>query len=47
MLTSHLGWEIERAKDTLSKMVETGLAIYDEDSGKYYFPGVFKLSREK
>ncbi|UJG43385.1 MAG: EAP30/Vps36 family vacuolar-sorting protein [Candidatus Heimdallarchaeum endolithica] len=47
ILVSHLGWSSERALDTLSKMVEVGLAIEDEETGQYYFPGIFKLKLSK
>ncbi|UJG40671.1 MAG: EAP30/Vps36 family vacuolar-sorting protein [Candidatus Heimdallarchaeum aukensis] len=47
ILVSHLGWSSERAVDTLSKMAEIGLAVEDEETGQYYFPGIFKLKLSK
>ncbi len=40
MLTSHLGWSKEHAKDTLSYMAEKGIAIEDTNEKKYYFPTI-------
>ncbi len=42
-VTSHLGWPIERAQSTLILMMKIDIAILDESSGNYYFPGTAKI----
>ncbi|MHA1852762.1 MAG: hypothetical protein ACTSUF_04540 [Candidatus Heimdallarchaeaceae archaeon] len=42
-VVSHLDWPVERAQDTLKTMLEMDLAILDEETGKYYFPGIAKI----
>ena len=37
---SHLGWPIERAQSTLTVMMKMDLAILEETTGNYYFPGI-------
>lgn len=39
-VSSHLGWPVERAQSTLIMMMKYDLAILDEGSGEYYFPGL-------
>ncbi|MHA2357937.1 MAG: hypothetical protein ACXABK_04130, partial [Candidatus Heimdallarchaeaceae archaeon] len=39
-VSSHLGWSVERAQSTLLLMMKMDLAILDETSGNYYFPGI-------
>ena len=39
-VSSHLGWSVERAQNTLTIMMKYDLAILDEGSGDYYFPGL-------
>ena len=42
-VVSHLDWPVERAQDTLKTMLEMDLAILDEETGEYYFPGIAKI----
>lgn len=39
-IASHLGWSIERAQSTLTVMNKMEIAVLDEETGNYYFPGV-------
>ncbi len=39
-VASHLGWPLERAQSTLTLMMKMDLAVLDESSGEYYFPGI-------
>ena len=39
-IASHLGWPIERAQSTLTVMIKMDIAVLDEETGNYYFPGV-------
>jgi hypothetical protein len=39
-ISSHLGWPIERAQSTLTVMNKMDIAVLDEETGNYYFPGV-------
>lgn len=39
-VASHLGWPMERAQSTLTLMMKMDLAVLDESSGEYYFPGI-------
>lgn len=43
-VSSHLGWSVERAQSTLTTMMKYDLAILDEGSGEYYFPGLGGLN---
>ena len=42
-VSSHLGWSIERAQSTLTLMMKMGIAILEESSGEYYFPGIMSM----
>lgn len=42
-VSSHLDWPIARAQNTLKRMLEMDLAILDEETGEYYFPGITKI----
>ncbi len=42
-VTSHLGWPIERAQSTLTLMMKIDIAILDESTGNYYFPGTTRI----
>ncbi|MHA2308523.1 MAG: hypothetical protein ACXABJ_04545, partial [Candidatus Heimdallarchaeaceae archaeon] len=37
---SHLGWPVERAQNTVTVMNKLDIAVLDEETGNYYFPGV-------
>ena len=39
-IASHLGWPIERAQNTVTVMNKLDIAVLDEETGNYYFPGV-------
>ncbi|MBY9000993.1 MAG: hypothetical protein KGD64_08775 [Candidatus Heimdallarchaeota archaeon] len=39
-VSSHLGWSVERAQSTMTIMMKYDLAVLDEVSGEYYFPGL-------
>ncbi|MHA1199702.1 MAG: hypothetical protein ACTSQF_10280 [Candidatus Heimdallarchaeaceae archaeon] len=40
---SHLGWSVERAQSTLTLMMKMDLAVLEEGSGEYYFPGIMSM----
>ena len=42
-VASHLGWSMERAQSTMTLMMKMDLAILEEESGDYYFPGIAKM----
>ena len=42
-VSSHLGWSVERAQNTLTTMMKLDLTILDESSGEYYFPGLTSI----
>ncbi|MHA1829309.1 MAG: hypothetical protein ACTSX6_11770 [Candidatus Heimdallarchaeaceae archaeon] len=42
-VSSHLNWPVERAQNTLMLMMKMDLAILEETSGEYYFPGLIKI----
>jgi len=42
-IAEQLDWPIERVQDTLSKLIELELAVLDEETGEYYFPGITKV----
>ena len=42
-VSSHLGWPFERSQSTLTMMSEMGLAVLDDETSVYYFPGIFKI----
>ena len=42
-VSSHLGWSIERAQSTLTLMMKMDLAVLEEGSGEYYFPGITSM----
>ncbi|NPD87823.1 MAG: hypothetical protein HGN29_03820 [Asgard group archaeon] len=42
-IASHLGWSIERAQSTLTMMSKMEIAVLDEETGNYYFPGVSEI----
>ena len=46
IVSSHLGWSIERAEDSLKRMQKLDLAILDEEETRYYFPGIYKINSE-
>jgi len=39
-VSTHLGWPIERAQSTLVLMMKMDLAVLDETTGNYFFPGI-------
>jgi hypothetical protein len=39
-ISSHLGWPVERAQSTMTIMSKLDIAVLDEETGNYYFPGV-------
>ena len=42
-VSTHLGWSIERAQSTLTLMMKMDLAVLEEGSGEYYFPGIMSM----
>lgn len=42
-VSSHLDWPFERSQSTLTMMSEMGLAVLDDETSVYYFPGIFKI----
>ncbi len=42
-VSSHLGWSVERAQSTLTLMMKMDLAVLEEGSGDYYFPGIMNM----
>lgn len=39
-VASHIGWSVERAQSTLTLMAKMDIAIMEEETGNYYFPGL-------
>ncbi len=42
-VSTHLGWSVERAQSTLILMMKMDLAVLEEGSGEYYFPGIMSM----